>query len=355
MNFIKKLKHDNINYLINRLIKGPSSLANIASNQVEVCPAQKGYVEPSFFFSEEMGNILRYHPETNVEIEMQRIKGGEVIHDATICWEIKDAYIIGNNLYKNNYKKTYPQLNDSKSIKSSISEIESTGHLALTSSYQGVKYFGHWLRDDVVTYLLAAKYGLPISFQTEEWADKPLYSKIFDQNWEKHYQGRIHKLFLFQDYAQNSYRQERYKELRRNIRKEYFPKNPGGNVYLKRGLTGNNIRNLTNEDFLINTLEKLNFIILDITKDPLEFIIENLMDANLVITIEGSHQNHALYTLGEGGSLIIIQPPSMFNNSAKDWCNILDFKHGITICKSRENGFEVNIHSVLKLIEFMKV
>lgn len=355
MNFIKKLQHENFRYIINRLIKGQGNLVNVASDQIEICSPQHGYVEPSFYFKHELKNILHYHPETTTEIEMQRINGGKVIHHATICWEIRDAYISGYNIYKKNFKKTYPQSNKLISAQSNLTEVESSLSLALASSYQGIKYFGHWLRDDTVTYQLAEEYGLPISFQTDNWSDKAVYSNIFEQNWGKHYQGEINKLFLFQDYAQNSYRVERYKKIRSKVRKCFLSKNSGGYVYLKRGLTGNNVRNLVNEEYLIETLIKFNFIILDITKDSLPFIIENLLDANLVITIEGSHQNHVLYTLAERGSLIILQPPNMFNNSAKDWCNVLGFKHGLTICKATKEGFEVNVENIIRLIEIMRI
>lgn len=353
MNVIKKLTQDNLKYTFNRLLKGPANLTDIASDRIEICPAEKGNVTPSVFLEEELGNILHYHPETTAEIEMHRIRGGEIVHDAAICWEIKDAYISGSTIYKKNYKKVHPQLAHSESAKSTLAEYENDSPLALASSFQGIKYFGHWLRDDVVTYLLAEQYGLPICFPTESWADKTTYAKTFQQHWKRYHQGNIKTLYLFQDYAQNTLRTKRYHLLRSKIRQTYRAKNAGGNVYLKRGMTGNNVRNLINEDELIKTLEKLNFTILDITRDSLQFIIENLIDANLVITIEGSHQNHALYTLAEQGNLLILQPPSMFNNSAKDWCNVLDIKHGLTVCKPVENGFAVNIDSVQKVIGLM--
>lgn len=350
MDFKSKVNPQNINYLLKRLIHGRGDIADIADERIEIYPSTNSFVQPSHFFENELQNILKYHPETTQKIEMLRIKGGPVVHQATICWQINNAYISDNAIYKKNFKKIFP-----KCISPEKKVLVNNDELALVSSYQGIKYFGHWLRDDVITYIAAKQFGQPINFPTPSWPDKRIYSDVFDQCWNQHYLGKIKTLSIFQDFAQNDYRLERYKQLRSLVRAKYNSAKNNGYIYLKRGLTGANVRNLVNEEKLIETLEKYNFTILDITQHSLEYLIENLLDAKLVITLEGSHQNHVLYTLADSGSLIILQPPNLFNNSAKDWCNVLGFKHGLSICKATEEGFVVNIETIIKLIEFMRV
>lgn len=135
------------------------------------------------------------------------------------------------------------------------------------------------------------------------------------------------------------------------LRSHITARNAGAKVYLKRGNTGNNIRNLLNENELIQRLQQDGFIIADITKDSFHAIIEKLLDCDLVVTIEGSQHNHALFTLSENGTLINIQSPTIFNNVAKDWCSALGFKHGFTVCEETEGGFRVDIDSLLKVID----
>lgn len=353
MDLRTKLAPHNIKYLLNRLIRGKGEIDDIADKRIEISPAIKSTIRPSFYFESELRNILKFHPETSEKNEMLRIKGGEIVHDATFCWQIKNAYLLDGAVYKNNFKKVFP----SKTSQPNDNFINDDGknELALASSYQGIKYFGHWLRDDVVTYMAAQQFGIPISLATDNWPDKTIYASLFEQDWHQHFNGKVKTLSVFQDYAQNDYRVARYQALRSLLRQKFNAIHDGNYIYLKRGLTGANIRNLVNEEQLIETLKKQNFIILDLTSHSLEHIIEQLLDAKLVVTLEGSHQNHALYTLADKGNLIIIQPPDLFNNSAKDWCDALDFSHGITIGNAKENGFEVNLDNVIKLIEKMKI
>lgn len=350
MKKLRRFSPNNINYHLNKLFKGPSSLESISSRCIVVSPAQSQNSNPSIFLENELNKIKKLHPQTTWEIEERRIRGGTIEHAPSLCYELENVLLTSRDIYKKNFKKSFTDIASQK-FYSTTFEVASSTPLALVSSNYGIKYFGHWLSDDCCTYQIAKDYGFPIAFESDDWPHKEHYAKYFNQNWNNYYFGHASKLLIFTDYAQNESKVYRYKHLRSMLRAKFVARNPGSRIYLKRGLTGNNIRNLVNESELINSLEQEGFITVDITSDSYIDMIEKLLDSDLIVTIEGSQHNHALYTLSENGTLINIQPPAMFNNVAKDWCSAMGFKHGFTVCEQTDEGFKVDINSLKRVIE----
>lgn len=327
-------------------------LESISSNKIILCDEHTTFEKSAFFLSSELENIIALHPETTISKEMSRMNGGLRTHCATIAWEIDGAQLKKRSIFIKNYKKTFSEIKTNK-IDQSI-RPQDFDKLALVSSYQGTKYFAHWLHDDVPTFELAKKFGKPFSMQSEYWHHNKEYAEIFDQSWSWLMDGYIRKLYLFQDFSQNKLKVERYQKLRKKLRDKYSALNPGGFVYIKRGNTGKNIRTLNNEAELINELLKLDFKILDITSDSLTTIVENLLDAKFVLTIEGSHSTHALYTMSADAGLMVIVSPTFFSNTAKDWVESLGMNYGFVVGKQQiSGGFNVDINSLLKTIELM--
>ena len=171
---------------------------------------------------------------------------------------------------------------------------------------------------------------------------KPLYPRLFDQDWTPTRRAEIGRLVWFDDLSHNSSKAERYRALREKIRTRCKPSDLKSVVYLKRGQSGET-RQLINEDTIIQTLEET----------PLDVTIAALIDCQLVIGVEGSHLSHAVYTLQPKGGVLVIQPPSRFYNAHKDWVDSLGMHYGFVVGDAAERGFSLSVNDLLRTIELM--
>jgi hypothetical protein len=73
----------------------------------------------------------------------------------------------------------------------------------------------------------------------------------------------------------------------------------------------------------------------------------------MLISIEGSQLSHALYTLGDEGGVLTIQPPSRFFNSHMDWVRALNMRYGLVVGEERQSGFHLPVDDLLRTIDLM--
>jgi Glycosyltransferase 61 len=209
--------------------------------------------------------------------------------------------------------------------------------------------------ENVPTYILAKDFGTPISMRTGVWADKARYGQLFQQSWNQYYSGKVSTLYLFQDFSENSLKVKRYQALRTALRQALRPKYGDHLVYLKRGGGGGaNVRKIENEAALIEELTKKSFKVIDLEKLPVEDAITQLLNAKLVVSLEGSHASHINYTIADGGGVLLLMPPRIFTNIHKGWTDAMGFNYGFVVGDDiDDNSFSMDIGNVLKTIDLM--
>ena len=108
--------------------------------------------------------------------------------------------------------------------------------------------------------------------------------------------------------------------------KSHFPRRDSDTyVYLKRGQTGV-VRTIRNEDEIIDTLVKRGFQVVDITSDSLDSIIQTLLNAKIVVSLEGSHLAHWIYTAPDNGGLLVLQPRRSIYRAAASLCRMFGYQ-----------------------------
>src|SRR6266702_3582125 len=70
-----------------------------------------------------------------------------------------------------------------KTLFSAKSEPRHLRVAGLASTTVGTRYFGHWLRDDCIQYLLAKQVGAPICVSNPASEHKSKYAGYFGQDW----------------------------------------------------------------------------------------------------------------------------------------------------------------------------
>ena len=71
-----------------------------------------------------------------------------------------------------------------------------------------------------------------------------------------------------------------------------------------------------------------------------EDIIRSLWNARIIISVEGSAINHALYPMALNGAVLVLQPPYRFVNAHKGISNAIGRKYGFYVCQSTANKMD---------------
>ena len=79
--------------------------------------------------------------------------------------------------------------------------------------------------------------------------------------------------------------------------------------------------------------------------------INSMLDASIIITIEGSQDRHALYALRDGGGMVTLAPPDRFYIATHEWARNLDMHSGIVIGTVAEGGFTIDPDEVLQMVD----
>jgi hypothetical protein len=225
----------------------------------------------------------------------------------------------------------------------------------LRSSFLGCQYFGHWLRDDCATHLLTQEQGCGrvVSAFYPDWIDTIPYMRAFGQELLIPDLWRATSVVCFDDVYQNEHKAARLLKLRHALRASYKNDSPAEIVYLKRGPTSAK-REFINEDEIVDFLIGMGVYVMDCEAASLEDHLPYISGARLFIGVEGSQLSHALYSLADGGGLLVIQPPDRFFNSHMDWAWVTENPYGIIVGESAgELSFRVGIEEMLTMIDTM--
>ncbi len=177
--------------------------------------------------------------------------------------------------------------------------------IALRSSFLGSHFFGHWLRADCATHLLAEQSGKPMTMPTPRWHDQDGYLDLFGQTCVELDRTHVRRLILFHDISHNSHQVRRLRTLRGDVAGNRDPNGAGRIVYLMRGSSGEK-RVLINEEEIIETLMRRGALIIKTELISVSQLITQSLGARIIIGLEGSQLTHALFTLCDAGGLLAI-------------------------------------------------
>jgi Glycosyltransferase 61 len=339
--------------LFKRLVSGRGSLQAIAHRQDVLCPEEKVTIRPAVYLPGQIDRVTDFKIDpwfqTTKEAEIAQAISTTATHVPTVAYHIKDAVLFDGSIYVGHVR--HPIADKSLFVSAAHAPYHiKTG--ALASSYLGTKYFGHWLRDDCTKYLLAEEFGLPLCLRGAAFGHQQKYQAYFGQDWTPTDRARIDHLVVFQDFSQNSLKRKRYRVLRERI-KAHFPGNiRGSHIYLRRGQTGVP-RIIQNEDEIIDALIQRGFVILDVASDSLDHIIGTLVNAKIVVSLEGSHIAHCVFASPENSGLLVLQPPDRFAAMHRGWSECLGIRFGFVVGAVGDVGYYFTVPEILRTIDLL--
>jgi hypothetical protein len=334
---------------VRRTFTGPGTLESVAVSKDIVCPEEKAELSPVVFLSGQLEKVTGAPLESTVAAEIRATTAREVNHAATIAYHIRDAALLGAVVYSRNLK--YPVSDAFVASKTRPIQIEKA---VLASTFTGLKYFGHWMKDDCTLRLLCEDFGNPLCVRIPPHSDIVKYAGYFGQDWSTSTDSAwINHIVIMQDFAQNSFKKQRYEKLRSRIKVRFGGQQASSFVYLKRGATGAS-RLVHNEAEIIDELLKRGFIVLDVAVDSLEQVLTVLSQARLVVSMEGSHCAHCVAAMPSGSGLMLLEPPNRFCANQRGWTDCLSIRTGFVVGDAVGDANTLfSVSEILKTIDLM--
>ena len=138
-----------------------------AYDKERLCHEEESALSPALFLPGQLDKITGTGVESTVAREIHGVTRQEATHAATIAYHIRNAVLLDGSIYSGTWKHF---LHD-QSTPSTRGDVRHFANAALTSSNQGIKFFGHWLKEDCLQYLLSEKDGPPLSVTNAPLSD----------------------------------------------------------------------------------------------------------------------------------------------------------------------------------------
>lgn len=306
-------------------------------------------VKPALLGPEIVDRVMACPFKASISQQMALLKAETFVHTPPLVARLSRVFIVGGHLLSG---KSWYVMRRSLPPQSLLfgADMPSFGEAALVNSYQGLHYFGHWLRDDCAVFELIE--DLPrVSLQRPEWADRRGYEQLFEQHWSEISYGYFEKLHVYRELGVNGSKRQRFLSLRDRVRRN-LPNTSCGVVYLRRASTLDG-RTAANEAELMNTLAARGVAIVDSTSGA-QSLLTAALDADVIITHEGSQAAHALLALQQHGSLIMLQSPYRFYNPHLEWTRLLGMGYGTIVGRATDEGFTISPDEVLQMLDLLK-
>jgi capsular polysaccharide biosynthesis protein len=326
-----------------------ASLETVACQTDILCPRMTEAVRPSIFLAGQLERVTATLPHFSLEQVLRSATSCAMTHSPTLAYHVRDAVVRDGSVYAGAYRHCVVEDGDASPIDGEEARFTDR---ALVSTYMGTKYFGPWLRDECAMYLLAESFAPPLGLRRPLFHHQPRYAQIFGQAYRPVDRARIDHLVIFQDYAQNPHKRARSRTLRSRLLGLAPNNRSAPYVYLRRGLTGSN-RIIENEDEIVETLAHHGFAIVDVANDPLDDIITALLNARIIVSVEGSHVAHCAFTCSDDAALLLLQPPDRFSLNHREWSAPLGIAFGFVVGSAGSGGYRFSAGEILATMELM--
>jgi hypothetical protein len=321
-------------------------LEDVAEKSWVLCPAEAAVIRPAMFDEDDLARVTGVDSDSSRENEWGRIRGGAVEYRPSAAYRLRDAVLSRGHVILPQLIR--PVTTDPLPSWGRYTETEIEPAL-LTATFNGSRYFGHWMMDELTRILAAPRIGQPVAPPRPLSSHQRDYLKLMGLvNYERS-DVLFRQLIIIDARNQNAYRREHYEVLRERARRGWHVV-PCEGVMLLRKQTGVT-RILVNEEVLAEQLAHRGFRIMCPTEHTAEEILDACLGAKVVLGVEGSQLIHALFVMHDEGTLFVLQPPNRFNNILKTYCDGLGLRYAFTVGHQCEAGFFVKPQNVMRLLD----
>lgn len=326
----------------------------IASEIVVVAPDEIAERARAFALPGQLDRVRGTAPDTSMQNELDRVRGGGIIHDATVAYLMRNVQYFDGVLYVGGARRQQVVRSEPVMGRGPFERIDTC---SLPGTTVGDLYFGHFLIDDSASALLAARFALPRlprGTQRHLWPHAAPYRARMGIDIAPIGLAFIREAWIFRDHGMTADRRQRMHELRARMRmRATGAARSGHGVFIRRA--GGAARNLINEAEIEARLLREGFEIADPARQSVDEIAQCLQGAALVCSVEGSAFAHGLLSMADGGAILTIQPPWRFNNPWKDYTDALGMRYGYVVAEGGRTEFRLEPDDLMRSIDLAGV
>jgi hypothetical protein len=318
-----------------------------AAQTIELSPAIDREQRAAICLPNELERVLGVDEQTTLAKQLGRMAAGTFRHGATIAYRLDDTILADGSLYfAGGHQVIRP-----KTAKPFLPHrMDHFAEAQLCTDYTIDLYFGHWMHDGLPLELLAAEQGMTaLTLAGKNWLHEDGYRRLTGLVPTQTNNAKIDRLWVIDDRGISENRVRRIQEIRRRIRASVRGRTEKP-VFIGRGNLGV-ARHLVNSDEIKETLAKNGFEIVEPERESVEHIVGALVQAPLVITVEGSAQNHGLFAAPPGATLLLIQPPYRFNALSKPFADAAAMHWAFAVAEPAAGGFRMPVDHLLRTID----
>lgn len=300
----------------------------------------------------EFERVRALAPGSDMDRARALVHGGPGVKRPLVRYEFEDAlvYPTGFSVGGGNFMRDMPLPHKDLFA----GKVTTLPKAFSTHSPVSIRYFGHWIADSCPTALLKSDDDALLMTHRADWPHAQEYCRLFDLRPEPSGIYRVEKLTWMDDVGQGESRARRYEELRRRLRDKIASDKPvSTHIYLRRGATGAR-RELGNENELVERLAANGFAIVDIENASVADIMRKCMNAEVCVTMDGSHQNHALFFLRKSGLLMIIQPADRFALTGLQRAPAFGMQGSFVVADAAEGGYQLDPDRILRTLDLWR-
>lgn len=335
-----------------RLVAGTSAdIRTLARETDALHPEETAVSPPALHLDGALDKITGLSPWRTWPVEQSLIRGGSGKHGATLAHVIDDVMLSGGYIYKRETRSNPGYGEERIWMRDRARHVQlDTAHLV--SCYAGSRFFGHFINDSLPLELLPDTDAAKITMRTRPYGHAPGYRALLDMPAPlcvSH--GRIGQLTIYDDVGQNSGKARRYRSLRDRMRRKLAGRDPApAGIYLKRGATGEP-RMLTNEAALEARLVRLGFDVIEPARLDAEEIARRTFGAPVVVSVEGSHMSHTVFTMADAAAFVVLQPPDRFAMAYKEFTDSIGLRFAFLVGTATPGGFEIDLDDLDRLLD----
>ncbi len=336
-----------------RAIEGSGDeLKSLAVREWEIFPSQRRNSRPAISLDGWQKKLVALSPWRNWAAEEDLINGATVTHSATIGYALENVHISGSTLYCGATRSERGFGRDGWVVERKA-HIRSMDCAHLVGDWTANHFFGNFMREHFTLSLLPEAGSPQLMLPTKPYEHADGYRRLLRTPEPETVEiGLIKTLTMYSDYGQTDHKRQRYETLRSRLRGNICPGlgRDRKMVYLKRGSTGER-RILENEEVLEQLLRDQGFDIVIPSDLSADAIVDRVLDAQIVVSVEGSHITHAIYTMADDGLLVVLQPPDRFAMGHKEYCDLFDITFAFVVGSPTAGGFVVEFDDINRIIE----
>jgi Glycosyltransferase 61 len=329
-------------------------LKDLASKRWQLCGPETANCLPAIHLPGEIDRIKSVSPWRELGAELESIRGGKARHAGSEACLIEDVELVGAFLYKGP-AKSQPGYGETQWRLSAASHPERLRESHLITSHMGSHFFGTLLLDDYPLALLPPQGEHCFLMCTQPSQHNAQYRELLKlPNGPTLQRAHIDRLIMYTDFAQNSLKAKRYEALRTTLRKS-CPRTgtSSAGVYLRRGRSGE-LRLLENETQIEETLIRLGFDIIDPMTLTAAEISGRTLDAPLVVSVEGSHLSHAIFSASDHATFVVLQPPDRLCMTYKEYTDrVGSMRFAFLVGDRSIEGFRVEPDHLMRLLDLV--